>query len=100
MIKWQTNDKFISFERISNCDWQEKNNNIDSAKYSFISFSTQNQILTLFNPMRKKYVILNNQNYEEGTDLSSMDFMDNGGWVNNAPKKTYFKNTEMCDYLK
>ena len=28
-LKWQTTDEFFSFERISECDWQEKNNNID-----------------------------------------------------------------------
>ena len=28
-LKWQTTDEFFSFERISECDWQENNNNID-----------------------------------------------------------------------
>ena len=97
-LKWQTTDEFISFERISNCDWKEKINNVDLAKYSFVSFSTQNQTLTLFDSVTKKYVIINKQSYEEGTDLKALDFMDKGRWIKNVPKKTYFKDTDKCEF--
>ena len=96
-LKWQTNDKFISFERISNCDWQEKNNFV-SANLSFVSFSNTSLTLTLFDNIRKKFVILNNQSYSEGKDLNLLDFMDNGEWVDTFPKKTYFKDTETCEF--
>ena len=48
--------------------------------------------------MRKKYVIINEQSYEEGNDLNSLDFMDKGRWIKNVPRKTYFKNTENCEF--
>ena len=96
-VKWQSDDGLISFEPISNCNWIEKDNDLVLSKYSFVSYSNSDQTLILYDPIKKSFVIINNEGYLFGRNYDSMILLDNGGWVNNREEiDNFMDKTKGC----
>ena len=99
MIKWQSESKILTFEPVSTCNWLEKLSNIFSTNFSFVSFANSNQTLTLFDPIKKSYAILNNEGYLYGRNIDSMILLETGKWVDNPPKQSNFDDAvQTCQF--
>ena len=95
-VKWQSGDGLISFEPISNCNWIEKDNDLVLSKYSFVSFTNSDQTLILYDPIKKSFVIINNEGYLFGRNYDSMILLDNGGWINPKELKSFLIKSKNC----